>query len=199
MGAGDNLSGPSQNRKFFYLVKHHIEIMTEGSRNIGTQILVGVVVIVAASLVVELINAPQIIPVEDNYGNIVPETITFNTNGEVSDGFSLMLRNTGDDDGNIYVKIRSDEILSRTDNRENFETTSEKIYFVERKQNARFNFDLKLNENAENIDNFTITVTCGWTKIMNGKTLNSHDTGTQVFMYKKVSNSWERNSKYVLS
>ena len=141
------------------------------NNSINASIVVGVIagllVIIFGNPINDIMAPPEVIPVAKYSEKVCPPRIYFQSNDKTAD-FSLKFQNIGDD-GSVFVNIFSNEILSKAKGEDQFKQNSTKTWFTNSRQYQDFNFELKQNEEINNLENITISFNYGCSEIVFGK------------------------------
>lgn len=134
------------------------------------RILMQIAVIVIAYFIIgipltDIMNFPKVMSIQEN-DKACPGQLKLYS-GDAPTSFSLTFRNVGDD-GNIFVTIDSNKLLSRAKERDEYKSSSTRQFFVENKITTTFNFQLMQKENIEDFENITINSTYGFCETIFG-------------------------------
>jgi len=133
------------------------------------QIIGGIIVLVIGSLILTILSVPvknfldppKATPlVSDSYNEkFCPAKVQFSSYGDKTSPFEVKLQNDGDD-GVLYVRISSDQLLTISKDEDTFKATSQKKWIMDSEEYQEFNFELK-RKKEEETGNITIKIEYG--------------------------------------
>ena len=130
------------------------------SRTLYLIVIGGLLVLILGNLITDIMTPPEAKAVAYDE-KVCPQSISFGSCGDKTTDFTIELQNAGDDDGSLYVTLSSNSLLIRANDEEDFKLNSSKVWFVDSKDNQKFNFNLKQKDNSNYLNNITIFYTYG--------------------------------------
>ncbi|WMW22923.1 hypothetical protein RE476_03615 [Methanolobus mangrovi] len=120
-------------------------------------IIVGLVGILLLNPLGDYMEPPNPLTCIQENDEVVFNSLTFNDWDDYMADFRVTMKNVGDD-GDVFVTISSNQVLSRYKDRSEFDWSSSEGHYLQRNEVVNFDYKLYLPQDSEFIDNFTIYI-----------------------------------------